>query len=192
MAGTSFTPPVPPVGSRVVAESLTPVTQATQGYRLQHTMLRINDPEKSLRFYNELMGMSLIFTFNTGPFIVYYLGYPGPDDQSPADIAKTMPSRAGLLELVYVPNINRSQRASSDVQMGNCTSSGFGHLGFYVPSVEEALKRAEASGYTVVKNLNDLSPTALDLPESVVSDTPLHPGFLGSYSQVGFVKDPDG
>jgi lactoylglutathione lyase len=155
-------------------------------------MLRISNPESSLRFYTELMGMSLIFTLNTGPFVVYYLAYPGPDDQSPADIANTMPSRAGLLELVYVPPKNRRQGSADDGQLlGQPAFVGFGHLGFYVPSVAEALGRAEAGGYTVVKNLSDLSATTLDLPESV-SDIPFHPGFLASFSQVGFIRDPDG
>jgi lactoylglutathione lyase len=192
MAENAVAPPEPPVGSRVVAESLTPPTPATQGYRLQHAMLRISNPESSLRFYTELMGMSLIFTLNTGPFVVYYLAYPGPDDQSPADIANTMPSRAGLLELVYVPPKARGQGSADDSPLlGQPACVGFGHLGFYVPSVAEALRRAEAGGYTVVKNLSDLSATTLDLPESV-SDIPFHPGFLASFSQVGFIRDPDG
>ncbi|KIW73732.1 hypothetical protein PV04_01826 [Phialophora macrospora] len=191
MAETSVAPPEPPVGVRVVAGTLTPPTSATQGYRLHHAMLRISNPESSLRFYTKFMGMSLIFTLNTGPLIVYYLGYPGPDDQSPADIANTMPSRAGLLELVHVPPENRRQGTADDGQIGRAAVVGFGHLGFYVPNVAEALKRAEAGGYTVVKNLNDLSATALDLPESV-SVIPFHPGFIASFSQVGFIRDPDG
>jgi len=154
-------------------------------------MLRISNPDNSLRFYTEFMGMSLIYTLNTGPFIVYYLGYPGPDDQSPADIANTMPSRAGLLELIYVPHKNRPQGTEDDGEMGKARFSGFGHLGFYVPSVQEALKRAESCGYTIVKNLSELSVTALDLPESL-SDTPFHKGFLPIFSQIGFIRDPDG
>ncbi|KEF51207.1 uncharacterized protein A1O9_12710 [Exophiala aquamarina CBS 119918] len=153
-------------------------------------MLHISDPSQSFRFYIDFMGMSLIFTLNTGPFVVYYLAYPGQNDRSPADIAKSMSSRAGLLELVHVP---RSERNEGFSGLGDHTflNRGFGHLGFCVPSVEETLKRARSEGWTVLKATNDVSLNAMDLSESRTS-TPLHPDFLVSFRQVGFISDPDG
>ena len=43
-------------------------------------MLRIRDPQESLHFYIDLMGMRTVFTMNTGPFTIYYLGYPQTDE----------------------------------------------------------------------------------------------------------------
>lgn len=175
----------------MIPESLTSSTPETQGYRLSHTMLRVSNPERSLRFYRELMGMSLIFTLNTGPFTVYYLGYPGPDDHSAVDIANTMSSRTGLLELVHVPETNIDDASKGDEKLDEPAVKGFGHLGFYVPDVEGALKRAEESGYTVVKSLDNISITTMDLPESL-SGVPFHSAFLQAFSQIGFIRDPDG
>lgn len=191
MANKSAAPPNLSKGSRMIAESLSRSAPATQGYRLHHSMLRIRNPDSSLQFYTDFMGMSLIFTLNTGPFLVYYLAYPGPEDQSPADIANSMSSRAGLLELVYVPPEYRPEGTENDVQVDKPSFTGFGHLGFYVPSVDEALKRAEVAGYKVVKALGDLSVTTLDLPESL-SNIPFHPAILANFAQIGFITDPDG
>lgn len=35
----------------------------TVGYKLNHFMMRIRDPEKSMKFYIELMGMRTVFTY---------------------------------------------------------------------------------------------------------------------------------
>jgi lactoylglutathione lyase len=47
---------------------------ATAGIRLNHLMLRITNPEASLKFYNDCLGMHTIFIFNTGAWTIYYLG----------------------------------------------------------------------------------------------------------------------
>ena len=52
-----------------------PANDPTIGYKLYHLMIRIRDPKKSLPFYIDLMGMRTVFTMNTGPFTIYYLGY---------------------------------------------------------------------------------------------------------------------
>lgn len=178
-------------GARQIAESLTPATPATQGYWLNHTMLRISNVGDSLRFYIDFMGMSLIFTLNAGPFVVYYLGYPAPGDKSPADMAQFMSSRSGLLELVNIPIEHRDTHGMDGSPNGQSAYAGFGHLGFYVPNVGEAVNRAVANGYTVVKKLDDLSARVLDLP-NVACNTPFHPAFLATFSQVAFIRDPDG
>ena len=175
----------------MIAESLTTATAATQGYRLNHTMLQISNIESSLRFYIDFMGMSLIFKLDAGPFAVHYLGYPAPGDKSPADIAQSMSSRAGLLELVSVPNEYRHTHETARSPNGQSDYTGFGHLGFYVPNVDETVNRAELKGYTVVKKSDSLSATALDL-SNAAANTPFHPTFLASFSQVAFIRDPDG
>ncbi|KIV89136.1 lactoylglutathione lyase [Exophiala mesophila] len=187
MSGTSNSGPVRSVGVREIPETLTPVTPATQGSRLHHAMLRISDPERSLHFYTDFLGMSLIFKLDTGPFTVYYLGYPDPDDQTPADLAKGMASRTGFLELVYV----HLQSSKQEVPPIIPATVGFGHLGWYVADVEETLKRAQENGYIVVKDKSNLSITTMDLPKGVAA-TPCCAPFLASFAQIGFIRDPDG
>lgn len=66
------TGPYPP-GQHVIPPRR-PSSPTTAGFRLNHLMLRITDPEKSLRFYNDCLGMHVVFIFNTGPWTIYYLG----------------------------------------------------------------------------------------------------------------------
>jgi hypothetical protein len=40
-----------------------PANDPTVGYKLNHFMMRIRDPEKSMKFYIELMGMRTVFTY---------------------------------------------------------------------------------------------------------------------------------
>ena len=68
-------------------DSPIPETDPTIGYKLNHFMLRIRDPEASLHFYINLMGMRTVFTMNAGPFTIYYLGYPQTSEHR-ADPAK--------------------------------------------------------------------------------------------------------
>ncbi len=48
---------------------------------MNQTMLRIKDPERSVAFYNEVLGMHLLerFDFAEMQFSLYFIGYPtGP------------------------------------------------------------------------------------------------------------------
>jgi lactoylglutathione lyase len=150
-------------------------------------MLYITDPEASLRFYRNYMGMSLVFAQNTGPFTIFYLAYPSLGDVAPADIARSMASRSGLLELVHV-------HSTDDMTAGDMSDrcGGFGHIGFVVPDVTRALQRARDAGYHVSGSVEDTSKGKMPgLPTSLTNET-FSPGFARAFSQLGFVRDPDG
>lgn len=190
----------PAPGEMVVPESLTPASKATAGYRLNHSMLRITDPARSMEFYVGFMGMSLIFKLNAGPFTVYYLGYSAPekDEQRPIDIMASMNHQTGLLELLHTPGHEgpRSSAVSGATETETAYNNeqgrmGFGHLGFCVPDVEATLQRAEKSGITVLKWTPDVSVRTMALPDHV-REGAFHPRFTATYCQVGFIKDPDG
>ena len=57
---------------------MTEAQAATSGYVLNQTMLRIKDPEPSLRFYKDVLGMMLYqkVDFPEMSFSLYFLGYP--------------------------------------------------------------------------------------------------------------------
>lgn len=183
----SLSPAAAP-GERIIAKSLHE-SHTTNGYCLNHTMLRIKDPDTSLRFYIDFMGMSLVFTMNAGPFTAYYLAYPFPKDTSPEDIAKSTSSRAGLLELVYVHETTSGTNSTSYCNEQGIV--GFGHLGFCVPDVQETLQRATKAGWKVVKHSSDVSVKSMALPDAIPDDA-FHPNFVAIYNQIGFISDPDG
>lgn len=47
---------------------------------MQQTMYRIKDPRKSLKFYNEVLGMTLLvkLDFPSMKFSIYFMGYEDP------------------------------------------------------------------------------------------------------------------
>lgn len=66
--GTNMIPP---------PETLKPTDTETQKYVLNHTMLRIRDPQLSLDFYTRILGMKLIrqLDFSKWRFTLYFLAY---------------------------------------------------------------------------------------------------------------------
>lgn len=90
-----------------------PSSDPTAGWMLNHLMIRIHDPVATLHFYVDIMGMRTIFSFNTGPYTVYYLGFPSsvpqgydyldkPTAEFAADLVQRFRRTLGLLELVWV------------------------------------------------------------------------------------------
>lgn len=181
-----------------------PVSSATAGYRLNHLMIRIRNPAESLHFYIDLMGMRTVFAMNTGPFTVYYLGYPQTEAHR-ADAQmfarETVPnpvltSTAGLLELCH---FHGSEALSPDefrLSNGNVPPHlGFGHLGFTVPDVPAALGRLIANGVTVVKPLGRSTRESVPISrweseELKIGRGDLDINYRGILDQIAFVQDP--
>jgi lactoylglutathione lyase len=70
-------------------------------YLLNHTMLRVKDPDKSLHFYRDIMGMTLIqkWDFDQAKFSLYFLAYDTAEDA--LDKGKKPFEREGVLELTH-------------------------------------------------------------------------------------------
>lgn len=92
-----------------------------------HTMLRVKDAEKSLKFYQDVLGMTL-FRKNENPsagFTLFFLGYPG-EQGGPSESEGTA-KREGLLELTW--NHGTEKDESFAYHNGNDQPQGFGHIG---------------------------------------------------------------
>ena len=81
---------------------------ATSGYVFNQTMIRIRDPEASLTFYREVLGMTLYqrVDFAEMSFSLYFLGYPSNHADEPLPAEATDRSRltfrqSALLELTH-------------------------------------------------------------------------------------------
>ncbi|KAF2258561.1 Glyoxalase/Bleomycin resistance protein/Dihydroxybiphenyl dioxygenase [Lojkania enalia] len=199
-----FDPNQPP-GPYTIGEHIIPPPRpsspATAEYRLNHLMLRIKNPEESLRFYNDCFGLHVVFIFNPGPWTIYYLG---PRDINPTilymnysrslidvDIS-TLGASKGLIELYHIP-----ADASTPYVSGNDYSApgvGFGHIGFTVPDVAKTIERVKDFGYEVIKPLGEAKVEQMGLPDTVVKGNTgvVDEGYKHVFRQLAFVRDPDG
>ncbi|XP_047938483.1 lactoylglutathione lyase isoform X1 [Salvia hispanica] len=148
------------------------VDEATKGYFLQQTMLRVKDPKVSLDFYSRILGMSLLkrLDFEELKFTLYFLGYEdtssAPSD--PHERTTWTFSQKATLELTH------NWGTESDPEFkghhnGNSDPRGFGHIGITVDDVHKACKRFESLGVEFVKKPDD-----------------------GKIKDIAFIKDPDG
>ena len=140
---------------------------ATRGYTLNHLMLRITDPTRSLDFYERILGFRLVtrLDFESAKFSLYFLQPRGHTDPSDGSVAQTF-SRQGLLELTHNWG---SESDGTTVHSGNTDPRGYGHICLSVPDIEAACARFEALGVTFQKRLGE-----------------------GGMKDIAFIKDPDG
>lgn len=150
-------------------------TNTTAGYFLNHTMLRIKDPLRSLDFYSRCLGMQLVrrLDFPEMSFTLYFLGFIDeasekgvPTEDADARTTWTF-DHPGLLELTH----NWGSEVDPEVQYhnGNDQPQGYGHIGVTVPDVHAACDRLRELDVDFVKDVDD-----------------------GRMKGLAFIRDPDG
>jgi len=97
--------------------------------RILHTMLRVGDLERSVRFYTEVLGMRLLRRIER-PAQKYSLAFVGYDDEE----------RAAVLELTYNHGVERYELGTA-----------FGHVAIEVPDAAAACEAVRAKGGRVVR-----------------------------------------
>ncbi len=97
--------------------------------KLLHTMLRVGDLQRSVRFYTEVLGMKLLRTTDR-PEQKYSLAFVGYDTEE----------RASVLELTYNYGVDR-------YEMGGA----FGHIAIGVPDVAGACAEVRSAGGKVTR-----------------------------------------
>ncbi|WP_446830669.1 lactoylglutathione lyase [Candidatus Foliamicus sp.] len=146
----------------------------TEGYVMNHTMLRIKEPQRSLDFYSRVLGMTLIkeFRFPEVEFSLYFMGYVTEDDEPIPSGAEQRAAYAfrqkAVIELTHHWG-NESDDGFAGYHDGNAEPQGFGHIALSVPDVYAACKRFEELGVEFVKYPDD-----------------------GKFKGLAFIKDPDG
>ena len=146
----------------------------TSKYVNQQTMLRIKEPKRSLDFYVNVLGMTLVehMDFPQYKFSLYFVGYIPKGMTLPPvgerhEFAAMLP---GLIELTHNHGSEDSEGAC--YHTGNTydgCEGGFGHIGITCPDVYAACERFKSIGVAFKKSPNS-----------------------GGMKGLAFIKDPDG
>ena len=97
--------------------------------RMLHTMLRVGNMERSVKFYTEVMGMQLLRTTDRPEqkYTLAFVGYGSEDTQS-------------VIELTYNYGVDKYDLGTA-----------FGHLAIEVPDAYKACEAVKAKGGTVTR-----------------------------------------
>ncbi len=137
---------------------------------MNQTMLRIKDPQRSVAFYRDVLGMTLLeqFDFPDMEFSLFFLGYPQSEiPEDAAERARWIFDQPALLELTH--NHGTESQPDFSYHNGNDEPRGFGHIGISVPDVYAASERFAEMDVEFVKKPDD-----------------------GNMKGLAFIKDPDG
>jgi lactoylglutathione lyase len=97
--------------------------------KILHTMLRVGDLQRSVKFYTEVLGMKLLRTTDR-PQQKYSLAFVGYDTED----------RASVLELTYNYGVERYD-----------LGGGFGHVALEMPDVAKACENVKRMGGKVTR-----------------------------------------
>ncbi|XP_071690377.1 lactoylglutathione lyase-like [Rutidosis leptorrhynchoides] len=146
--------------------------KATKGYFVQQTMYRIKDPEVSLKFYSDVLGMSLLkrLDFPDMKFSLYFLGYEDTSSAPQDPIERTVWTFDKMATIELTHNWEtENDRKFLGYHNGNSQLLGFGHIGITVDDIYTACRRFESLHVNFVKN-----------PDG------------GKMKGIAFITDPDG
>jgi len=143
-------------------------------FNLSQTMLRIKDPEKSIPFYRDVLGMTLVRTSHhpEGKFSNFFFAYLPSGTQPPADTQS--PEASAFVHSLWQPvmELTHNHGTESDPNFkyhnGNDEPQGFGHIGITVDDVQGACEALEQKGVPFRKKLG-----------------------TGGLKNIAFILDPD-
>ena len=97
--------------------------------RILHTMLRVGNLERSIKFYTEVLGMKLLRTTDRPDqkYSLAFVGYDGEDESA-------------VLELTYNYGVDKYD-----------LGAGFGHVAIEMPDVRKACDTVRAKGGSVTR-----------------------------------------
>ena len=103
--------------------------------RLLHTMLRVGNLERSIRFYTETLGMSLLRRkdYPEGKFTLAFVGYGNEQENT-------------VIELTHNWETNAYE-----------TGNGFGHLAIEVDDVYQATEKIRVQGGKIIREAGPMN-----------------------------------
>lgn len=106
-------------------------------YKLNHAMIRVKDPVKSLKFYREVLGFKLFSSreHKDAKFTLYFLGYDHSDSFTENALeGKEQAKRESVLELTH--NWGTENDPDFKYHNGNDQPQGYGHIGISLDNPE--------------------------------------------------------
>jgi lactoylglutathione lyase len=97
--------------------------------RILHTMLRVGDMDRSVKFYTEVLGMKLLRTTDR-PDQKYSLAFVGYDDED----------KTAVLELTYNYGVDKYEAGTA-----------YGHVALAVPDATKACEEVKKRGGKVTR-----------------------------------------
>lgn len=142
-----------------------PVPEDKESDRFNHTMIRIKDPEKTLAFYQNILGMKLIKSsvHENAKFTLYFLGYG-------VSAGENSCSTEGLLELTH--NWGTESDPDFKYHNGNEQPQGYGHICI-------SSKDPSVMCHEIEEKYGDSIQWAVKFNQ-------------GKMKNLAFIKDPDG
>ncbi|KAJ3220108.1 Lactoylglutathione lyase [Dinochytrium kinnereticum] len=139
-----------------------------------HTMVRVRDPVKSREFYEGILGMKHItsFDFPAAKFTLHFLAFSVPENiltASTEEKAKYVFSTPGVLELTHNWGTESDPEFAGYSSGNSEPGKGFGHIGISVDDVNGFCEYLESKSVPFKKRLSD-----------------------GSMNNIAFALDPDG
>ncbi|PWW79437.1 lactoylglutathione lyase [Tuber magnatum] len=140
------------------------MTTNTSLYKMNHTMLRVKDPKRSVEYYQNNFGMKLIrkLDFEEAKFSLYFLAFDGPGAES---AGRQWTDREGLLELTH----NYGTEDDDNYKVNNGNVEPHRDICISVDHIERACERLESNNVPFQKRLSD-----------------------GRMKHIAFALDPDG
>ena len=161
------------IGQKPLEETENIKETDTSSYRMNHSMIRVKSAAASLKFYQDVFGMTLFRTSENkdNGFNLYFLGYPGdfgvPKAGDVPNGVNPIAGKEGLLELTW--NYGTEKEEGKVYHDGNSEPQGFGHVCVSVDDLDAACKRMDEKKVEWKKRLTD-----------------------GWMKNIAFVLDPDG
>jgi len=121
---------------------------------LSQVMMRVKDGEKTVEFYRDIMGMSLVREMVIpNDFTNYFLMCLSDEEKSstPKDELEKLPKRKWQPVLELTHNHGTEKDEKFQVHTGNSDPQGFGHIGFIVDDLEAMCKELEEAGVAFAK-----------------------------------------
>ena len=103
--------------------------------RILHTMLRVGDLDRSIKFYTEVLGMQELRRndYPEGEFTLAFIGYGKESEEA-------------VIELTYNWGVDK-------YELGDA----YGHIAIEVPDVYEACEKMRASGGKIIRDAGPMN-----------------------------------